>query len=98
MPNATGPGPFDLPRNGLAAMARRAGQAILVGAVAVTALAGLLHIAGFSVAPSLAALWRGAFGSLDAILSATLVRATPLLLIRMRHGHRAPGRRHQPGR
>src|SRR5690606_12759819 len=33
---------------------------------------------GFDVAAALAALWRGAAGSPDAFLSATLVRATPL--------------------
>ncbi len=40
-----------------------------------------LRLAGFDPAASLAALWSGAFGSLDAFTSATLVRAIPLILI-----------------
>jgi simple sugar transport system permease protein len=64
--------------------ARRTGlalgrQAALL-AVAALALAGLLAATGFAVGPALSALWRGAAGSPDAVLSATLVRATPLLL------------------
>lgn len=48
-------------------------------AVALAVLAALLAAMGFDVGAALAALWRGAAGSPDAILSATLVRATPLL-------------------
>ena len=44
-------------------------------------LAGFLSVAGFEVRPALAALWHGAFGSWDAFTSATLVRATPLVLL-----------------
>jgi ABC-type uncharacterized transport system permease subunit len=43
-------------------------------------LAGALHLAGYDAGRALAALWRGSFGSANAFLSATLVRATPLLL------------------
>jgi simple sugar transport system permease protein len=53
----------------------------MVGTIAVGVLAGLLFLAGFPVGAALASLWRGAFGSTDAVLSATLVRAIPLLLI-----------------
>ena len=42
--------------------------------------AGLLA-AGYDVGLALAALWRGAFGSWDALLSATLVRAVPLIVL-----------------
>jgi simple sugar transport system permease protein len=45
------------------------------------ALVIFLMIAGFDPIASLAALWMGGFGSTDAIFSATLVRATPLLLL-----------------
>jgi simple sugar transport system permease protein len=51
----------------------------LVG-VAVLLLAALLAATGQPVGPALAALWRGALGSPDAVVSATLVRATPLVL------------------
>lgn len=43
-------------------------------------LAGVLHLAGYDAARALGALWRGSFGSTHAFASATLVRATPLLL------------------
>ena len=57
------------------------GQGVVVAAIAVGVLAGLLFLAGFPVGAALAALWRGAVGSTDAVLSSTLVRAIPLLLI-----------------
>jgi simple sugar transport system permease protein len=57
------------------------GEVLLLGAVAVAVLIVLLRIAGFPPGLALASLWRGAFGSTDAILSATLVRAVPLMLI-----------------
>lgn len=44
-------------------------------------LAVFLAIAGFEVGAALTALWRGAFGSWYAITSATLVRATPLIVL-----------------
>ncbi len=46
----------------------------------VALLAAILAISGFEVVPALAALARGAGGSRYAIFSATLVRATPLIL------------------
>lgn len=49
-------------------------------AAAALVLSLLLALTGFDVVAALAALWRGAAGSPDAVLSATLVRATPLLL------------------
>ena len=48
--------------------------------VAGVVLGLMLGLGGFDVGRGVAALWRGAFGSRDAVLSATLVRATPLLL------------------
>jgi simple sugar transport system permease protein len=52
------------------------------GAVALTALlvAALVALAGYDAPAALAALWRGSLGSPYALLSSTLVRATPLLL------------------
>src|SRR5690606_41703507 len=40
-----------------------------------------LLVAGYDPASGLAALWRGSFGSGAAFMSATLVRATPLMLL-----------------
>jgi len=40
-----------------------------------------LEAAGFSAEAGLSALWMGAFGSRDAFMSSTLVRAVPLILI-----------------
>jgi simple sugar transport system permease protein len=48
--------------------------------VAAILLVGLLALTGQPAAPALAAWWQGALGSSDAIVSATLVRATPLVL------------------
>ncbi len=52
-------------------------------AIVVVALiaAAFLQISGYSVAQSASALWKGAFGSLDAFVSSTLVRAIPLLIM-----------------
>ncbi len=55
-----------------------AGAAISVGLVV---LAAGLALAGYDAGLALGALWRGAFGSWDTFASATLVRATPLVLI-----------------
>ena len=52
---------------------------ILAGSLAGMAL--VLSLAGYDAALALDALWRGAFGSLDAFASGTLVRAVPLILI-----------------
>jgi simple sugar transport system permease protein len=50
------------------------------GALVIVLLAIVLALAHGDVAQALAALWSGSFGSVDALLSSTLVRATPLLL------------------
>lgn len=52
-----------------------------VAALALALLAAGLAAAGYDPAAALAAMWRGAFGSWYAFTSATLVRATPLILI-----------------
>lgn len=79
MPNAAPAGAL-FPA-GLSGIARRVGGMAFIGGVALVVLSGLLAAGGFHVGASLAALWRGALGSTDAILSATLVRTIPLLLI-----------------
>jgi simple sugar transport system permease protein len=59
------------------------GPLIGAGAVAISSLlllSVLLALGGYDVGAALAALWRGSFGSSYAFFSATLVRATPLLL------------------
>jgi simple sugar transport system permease protein len=54
---------------------------------AAALLAGLLvlglglALAGYDALLALGALWRGAFGSWDTLLSATLVRAVPLIIL-----------------
>jgi simple sugar transport system permease protein len=55
-------------------------RAVLAAAGVVAALTVLIAVAGFSPASALTALWSGSFGSSYAIFSATLVRATPLIL------------------
>jgi len=47
----------------------------------VLAVMALLVTGGHDASRALAALWNGAFGSTYAVLSATLVRATPLLFV-----------------
>lgn len=49
--------------------------------VIVVAVLAILAAGGFDTSRALAALWDGAFGSPYAVLSATLVRATPLLFV-----------------
>ena len=44
-------------------------------------LAAVLSVAGFPAGPALASMWSGAAGTVDALLSVTLVRAIPLLLL-----------------
>jgi general nucleoside transport system permease protein len=60
-------------------------RAIWSGALALLAGLGLLTVglalAGYDAGPALAALFRGALGSADAFLSATLVRAIPLTIL-----------------
>jgi simple sugar transport system permease protein len=50
------------------------------GVLAVGALAALLLAGGYDAERALRALWEGSLGSSYAFLSATLVRATPLIL------------------
>ena len=52
---------------------------VLCSAIAVL-VAGLSLLSGHDPLLALGALWRGSFGSRYAVLSATLVRATPLIL------------------
>ena len=49
---------------------------VVVGAVLL-----ILRVGGYDTARAVHALWDGAFGSAYAVLSATLVRATPLLFV-----------------
>lgn len=66
------------------ASARGALRELALGAAVVVAIAGataaLLAAGGYPVGRGLAALWSGSFGSWYAFTSATLVRATPLVL------------------
>lgn len=61
----------------------RSGFLLALGAIALglAILAAGLELAGYDAGRALGALWRGAFGSWYALTSATLVRATPLILI-----------------
>ncbi|MEP7381386.1 MAG: ABC transporter permease [Gemmatimonadota bacterium] len=54
--------------------------AVVLAVAIVLLLAAVLALSGFAVGPALGALVRGAAGSGYAIFSATLVRATPLIL------------------
>jgi simple sugar transport system permease protein len=62
--------------------ARWSGLRLVLGvlALSVVLLAGALHIAGYDAGRAMASLWSGSFGSANAFLSATLVRATPLMV------------------
>jgi simple sugar transport system permease protein len=60
---------------------RNAAVAALALAAGLAVLMIGLEAGGFDAVLALGALWRGAFGSWDALSSATLVRATPLILI-----------------
>jgi simple sugar transport system permease protein len=55
-------------------------QVVAVTGVAVLAVGALLAATGFDTRTALASLWQGSVGSADAFMSATLVRATPLML------------------
>ena len=54
--------------------------ALAVLSLSLALLAGVLYVAGYDAGRALLALWRGSLGSTNAFLSATLVRATPLML------------------
>jgi simple sugar transport system permease protein len=66
-------------------MNRRGDARWLIAAATVLATAGavliILMAGGYDTPRALAALWNGAFGSSYAVLSATMVRATPLLFV-----------------
>lgn len=62
-------------------LARDAGLTLGAFALGLALLTGFLLLARFDAAAALGALWNGAFGSWDALTSATLVRATPLILL-----------------
>jgi simple sugar transport system permease protein len=59
----------------------RTGHAVLLVLLTIGIAAAMLHIAGFDVGRVGDAAWRGAFGSFSAVVSATLKRATPLMLL-----------------
>ena len=54
---------------------------VLIVAGTLLLLGAGLALAGYDPVLALGAMWRGALGSPDAIASATLVRATPLIII-----------------
>lgn len=60
---------------------RNVGVALLAVVAGLLVLVLGLEAGGYDAATALGALWRGAFGSWDAFTSATLVRATPLIII-----------------
>ncbi len=55
--------------------------ALTAFAIGLAVLASGLALAGYDASAALAAMWSGAFGSTDAILSALLPRAIPLIVI-----------------
>jgi simple sugar transport system permease protein len=59
----------------------RWGISVVTLMVVVGAVLLVLRVGGYDTARALHALWDGAFGSTYAVLSATLVRATPLLFV-----------------
>ncbi len=58
-----------------------AATSILLVLVTIGLAAALVHVAGFDVGRAGHAAWQGAFGSHSAIISATLKRAIPLMLL-----------------
>ncbi|HSE28407.1 MAG TPA: hypothetical protein VLA95_09280, partial [Gemmatimonadales bacterium] len=66
------PSTFDLRPLTISALALAAGLVLLAAGLA---------LAGYDPATALGAMWRGAFGSWYAFTSATLLRATPLIVI-----------------
>lgn len=55
--------------------------ALAVVLITIGAVIGILWFGGYDIARALRALWDGALGTPYAVLSATLVRATPLLFV-----------------
>ncbi len=73
-------------RQGLTHLLLRGEVSAILWAVAALGIGLLvlvigLALSGYDAVAALAALWRGPFGSLDAILSALLPRAIPLIII-----------------
>lgn len=62
------------------APARALGTLAVTLGIAVGAMAATLALMDIAAPDALLALWRGAFGSVHAVTSATLVRAVPLVL------------------
>ena len=62
-------------------MLRSLGAVVAVGGAALAVLALVLLAAGFPIVPALWSMWRGAAGTSDAVLSVTLGRAIPILLL-----------------
>lgn len=60
--------------------ARVWGASVLVLALVLALLWLALWLGGYDAGRALNAMWHGSVGSMDALLSATLVRATPLIL------------------
>lgn len=56
------------------------GRALFVALCVLVGIPILLRLLGFAAGPAMAALFRGSLGSPYAVLSATLVRATPVIL------------------
>lgn len=54
---------------------------VVAFALVVALCVAFLGLSGYDVGAALGALWRGAFGTLDAFVSSTLVRAIPLILL-----------------
>ena len=63
-----------------AIMVRAVGVYVAIAVLAVVVLAALLAVGGYDAGAALGALWRGSLGSAYAFHTATLVRATPLVL------------------
>jgi ABC-type uncharacterized transport system permease subunit len=80
VPDADAEPPLDGPPSRRARAARTAGLALATTGVAGGLLVLLLVASGYSSATALGALWNGSLGTSYAIHSATLVRATPLIL------------------
>jgi simple sugar transport system permease protein len=68
------------PADAIAASAKSITVAVLLATAILAALAGVIAASGFDVRLAFGALVRGSMGSSYAIFSATLVRATPLIL------------------
>ncbi|HKS07609.1 MAG TPA: ABC transporter permease [Gemmatimonadaceae bacterium] len=62
-------------------LARNATAAAVVVCGTLALLAAIVAVAGYAPGPALEALWRGSFGSWYSFTSATLVRATPLIIV-----------------